>query len=157
MWWKNYESAHSKTRSKKPVGGLKENSHKMSSTLYSRPCTLTCTIRWILFQSICVPSSPSKWTRAEILSWVRGWPGLSRKPPGPRGPSPCPGEGLPLHLTCSAEELPKMILKWIKMTCYDSKWPASRKAIEKCGQLRDMRSMGLGVRSKIMSTVITLN
>ena len=59
--------------------------------------------------------SPSKWTPAEILSWVPDWLGLVGKPPGPLGPSPCPGEGLPLQLTCSAEELAKMILNESKL------------------------------------------
>ena len=43
---------------------------------------------------------------AENPSLLLEWLELFEKPPGPPGPSPCPGEGSrSLQLTCSAEEL----------------------------------------------------
>ena len=50
--------------------------------------------------------SPSRLTPAENPSLLPEWLELFEKPPGPLGPSPCPGEGSrSLQLTCSAEEL----------------------------------------------------
>ena len=67
---------------------------------YCKKGSLFCT-----FLRAVVPS-PSRLTPAENPSLLPEWLELFEKPPGPPGPSPCPGEGSrSLQLTCSAEEL----------------------------------------------------